>query len=264
MEGESAQSQSAPDPTHLVDEFVSQDAITLDASSGAPVVDADPGLESLILSDPAIADGAATATTGATGATGATGPGPGQQTHPPPPSGAASTASVAAVGDPILLLSQDQISRLENVLQSEEAKGMLDVVLAGEESGAAVAVAAAAAGQDLNMVDILVSTGSEDLGGSLEGGEEGDESKPSGSDNPEEGGSSSDHLARKKGHQPQRRSQRQIDKEMKEEAERIRLENQARMKKEQEEAERKKNPEGSSGEEEGGKGSPAKAASSGR
>ena len=49
---------------------------------------------------------------------------------------------------------------------------------------------------------------------------------------------------------PKRRSQRQLDKEMKEEAERIRLENQALMKKEREEQERQsKRPPPDSGEE---------------
>ena len=40
---------------------------------------------------------------------------------------------------PILMLDQDQISRLENVLQTEAAKDMLGVVLQpGEETGEAI------------------------------------------------------------------------------------------------------------------------------
>ncbi len=189
------------------------------ASSGtvvdpaASVVDADPTLESLILeSDPSIAEGA--------------------------------TADAAAVavddadavneeGDPILLLSQDQISRLQNVLQSEEAKGML--------------------GQDL-MADILSGSSADSVAG---GGMEGEASQMSAA--PSTGSDDFDDARQAESGQevkkvakgpPKRRSQRQIDRELKEEADRIRLENQALMRKEQEEAERMKKGEEESQESE--------------
>lgn len=67
-------------------EFVSQDTVTLDITAGAneQVLDADPGLESLI------------------------------------------EEANENSSDPIILLDQDQINRLETALQSAKDKGMLD------------------------------------------------------------------------------------------------------------------------------------------
>lgn len=91
-------------------EFLPHDVDTLDvmsdANKGTQVIDADPNLESLIEGDPSVVVG----------------------TH----SEADDQEELAAAKNPILLLDQDQISQLENVLQSAEARGMLGDVI-GEE-----------------------------------------------------------------------------------------------------------------------------------
>ncbi len=178
----------AEDAAHLTDEFVSTDAVTLDVTGGGarPVlVDADPGLESLIMADPNIAT---------------------------------STSRQGTSGNPIMMLDQDQLSQLESVLQSEEGKGMLAEVITSQGQ---IVVAAPPADVAEAQAESPAQKKEDSEGGDAS-------SRP---EEQERAGQKS-----QKSSPPKRRSQRQIDREMKEEAERIRLENQARMKKEEEEA----------------------------
>ncbi len=134
--------------------------------------------------------------------------------------GAATAA--AAAGNPILMLDQDQISQLESVLSSDEAKSMLGVeaLMVGDDGDIVLGEAPGPGVKD----DL-----EEDVGGQIMMQLE----------QPEAQNQQQQPQSPKKSKTapPKRRSQRQMDKEMKEEAERIRLENQALMKKEREEQE---------------------------
>jgi hypothetical protein len=209
-----------PDPSHLEDEFVPSDAVTLDVTSpGAGeesvVVDADPGLESLILQE------AGSSNDQREGAETATDP-----------------ESV-----PILLqLDQDQISKLENVLRSEEAKEMdIKGILVDQDDPEEIQEDSDQL--DTSLADILAAGEAGHLRDELV---EESESALSGSGEPQTSTASSPAPEKKAAgaprdqKAPKRRSQRQIDKEMREEAEKIRLENQALMKKEKEEEEAKR------------------------
>ena len=103
--------------------------------------------------------------------------------------------------NPIMMLDQEQINRLENVLRSEEAKDFLGEVLANPNP---------------NLGDFLNPSSMDVVGP------------------PPPLIPNSDILQTEADNKNKRRSQRQIDRELKEEAERIRRENQALLKKEKE------------------------------
>ena len=109
--------------------------------------------------------------------------------------------------DPILMLDQEQINRLENVLRSEEAKDFLGEVLSNANPNESL-------GDFLSPSEVLASNVSEAL--------------------ESEGSSSANTNKSNEDKKNKRRSQRQIDRELKEEAERIRKENQELLKKEKE------------------------------
>lgn len=109
-------------------------------------------------------------------------------------------AVVETSADPILMLDQEQINRLENVLRSEEAKGFLSEMVTNNPNPNE------SIGDFLNPTEVMNPTSSSAI----------EEPKIKG-------------FGKNK-----RRSQRQIDRELKEEAERIRKENQELLKKEKE------------------------------
>merc|ERR1711935_40844 len=124
----------------------------------------------------------------------------------------------AAAADPILLLDQEQINRLENVLRSEEAKDILGDVLSN-----------AANNPNESLGDFLTPTEEAAVSGLLPN---------TGSATAEMAGKFENLTtetnpiapAARKTRQT-RTSQRQLDRELKEEAERIRKENQLLLKK---------------------------------
>ena len=112
--------------------------------------------------------------------------------------------------DPILMLDQDQITKLENVLRSEEAKDFLGEVLANPGSN-----------PNESLGDFLTPTTAEPAVGPPPPLIPNDEVKEQ-----------IQQEAKNKSNR--RKSQRQLDREIKEEAERIRKENQLLLKKEKE------------------------------
>ena len=111
-------------------EFLPHDVDTLDvmsdANKGPQVIDADPNLESLIEGDPSVVVG----------------------TH----SEEDANEELADPKNPILLLDQDQISQLENVLQSAEARGMLGDVIGQDDQ---------VEGDDDNLLEFISEEGQE-------------------------------------------------------------------------------------------------------
>jgi len=191
---------------------VSSDAVTLDVStaSDAAVVDADPGLEDLILGG-----------------------------------AAADEDVVAAAANPILLqLDQEQIKNLENALRSEEAKGIMD----GEGQNGDEDLEDNEDNQlDTSLADILAAGEAE--GEALHEDMEDASAKESAlaplesvtSSAAASPGPASPAAKVVSQGPPKRRSQRQQDKEIREEAEKIRLENLELMRKEREDASKKEN-----------------------
>ena len=127
---------------------------------------------------------------------------------------ATATAAPAAdvPEDPILMLDQDQITKLENVLRSEEAKDFLGEVLANPGSN-----------PNESLGDFLTPTS---------GAEPAVGPPPPLIPNDEVKEQIQQENAKNKSNR--RKSQRQLDREIKEEAERIRKENQLLLKKEKE------------------------------
>ena len=111
--------------------------------------------------------------------------------------------------DPILMLDQDQITKLENVLRSEEAKDFLGEVLANPGSN-----------PNESLGDFLPPTAADPAVGPPPPLIPNDEVK--------------EQIQQGKNKSNRRKSQRQLDREIKEEAERIRKENQLLLKKEKE------------------------------
>lgn len=115
-----------------------------------------------------------------------------------------------------IILDQEQISQLESVLQSTEAKDMLGHVMLSDEHGPLDHILASELAPDLNATGDSMSF----------------EHSPQRPTSPDV--SESRPAVESTPGRPKRRSQRRMDKEIKEEAERIRMENQALLKKEKE------------------------------
>merc|ERR1711860_481154 len=114
--------------------------------------------------------------------------------------------------DPILMLDQDQITKLENVLRSEEAKDFLDEVLSNPGTN-----------PNESLGDFLTPTTAETVG-----------PPPPLIPNDEVKEQLQQENDQTKSKSNRRKSQRQLDRELKEEAEKIRKENQKMLKKEKE------------------------------
>merc|ERR1712086_767809 len=127
----------------------------------------------------------------------------------------------AAAADPILLLDQEQINRLENVLRSEEAKDILGDVLSNAANNPNESL-----GDFLTPTEEAVVSGLLPHTGSATAEMAGKFENLTTETNPKA-------AATRKTRQT-RTSQRQLDRELKEEAERIRKENQLLLKKEKE------------------------------
>ena len=129
--------------------------------------------------------------------------------------------------NPILMLDQEQINRLENVLSSDEAKSFLGEVLANPDNN-----------PNQSLGDILTSTGQTNVSNLTTNPEFALIGPPPplipNSEMLDNSLTSSSTSNTKKNNANRRKSQRQIDRELKEEAERIRKENQEILKKEKE------------------------------
>ena len=129
--------------------------------------------------------------------------------------------------NPILMLDQEQINRLENVLSSDEAKSFLGEVLANPDNN-----------PNQSLGDILTSTGQTNVSNLTTNPEFALIGPPPplipNSEVLDNSLTSSSTSNTKKNNANRRKSQRQIDRELKEEAERIRKENQEILKKEKE------------------------------